>query len=363
MQTDLLLTKYSFTVPAKVLYAKDIIKGQCLGWSSRLYLYHLEKWNGFFEADPPKSEPWHFQNQFVNLVLDMKVGKFDWERSPIPTFEGRICNGRHRLAAALALEVRDVPTIESEGPCDCDQAYFEAFGVEEWFSDVMGTEFCVLKPNARIAVVYGAHNLPIEDVLGPVFYKRSVMLNGLGVFNLIRELYHGESWLDTSGWWKAEACGAGLVTFYVIDTDGRDMREAKEKLRAMYGGQHSIHTSDTHEDTVRIARAVFNYNGIHFLNHAQVASVDAASYGDERPADSGSVLAVYGLRGTNDLDFVDEFMHFEHHGVSLDDLTNNPHYFFWARGVKYCSIQQVLRMKQARNEPKDRADIALIRGL
>jgi hypothetical protein len=131
-------------------------------------------------------------------------------------------------------------------------------------------------------------------------------------------------------------------------------------------GNDSLHINDTHEQTMQLAQALFNDNGIHFLNHAHPrtyahAHVRAHAHGVS--IDSGGVLEAYGLRPASDIDFVDEDLHLEFHGVPLQTLLEDPHNFFWSAGVKYASISAVRRMKQNRGEEKDKRDLALMEGL
>lgn len=369
------LTADTFDVTAKTMFAREFLfapRDRSKSWAYEVYSEHLRVWNGFLEGD--KKSLWDFVTAFGNLLWDMQDGKFDWERSPIPTFEGKICNGRHRLAAALVLDqhIRTVDVTDDE-PSDCTYDTLRKAKLDEWYLDSMAIEYCRLRTEARIAVVFGPHDRghmagALADA-GQVFYEKTVRLDGIeGPLNLIRELYLGEDWLPTHGAGKAQACfprGRGLVTFYGVDVMHPEaLLGCKWNIRQDLGrGNDSLHVNDTHEETMRLANAFFNQNGIHFLNHARGHVRVPAHARTHVSIDSGAVLAAYGLRPAADVDFVDEDLHMEFHGVPLEMLLDDPHNFFWSAGVKYASIPAVRRMKENRGEEKDKRDLVLMEGL
>ena len=87
-------------------------------------------------------------------------------------------------------------------------------------------------------------------------------------------------------------------------------------------------------------------------------------------------LATYGLRPARDIDLLhlgdlnEEFesakfsshaSQRKYYSKSMDDLTLNPRYYFYYRGVKVSSLEVVRKMKVRRDEnPKDRDDVDLI---
>lgn len=365
----------TFDVAAKTMFARMFLsQGHhgTGGWPYSVYLEHLRVWNGFSEGE--KHAPWDFDIAFCNLLQDMRDGRFDWNRSPIPTRNGKLTNGRHRLAAALVLD-RHIRTVEAEEPCDCSAEHLRQLGLNSWMLDSMAIEYCRLKTEARIVVVYGPHDRghiigALADA-GRVFYEKTVTLEDQGPINLVHELYLGEQWLPEHGQLKADGCfprGRGLVTFYGLEVlHQSELLTCKRNLRQDLGrGQDSLHINDIHEETMRLAQALFNDNGIHFLNHAHPrryphAHVRAHAHGVS--IDSGGVLEVYGLRRASDIDFVDEDLHLEFHGVPLPTLLDDPRNFFWTAGVKFASISAVRRMKTNRGEAKDKRDLALMEGL
>jgi hypothetical protein len=197
------LTPDTFDVAAKTMFARHFLSDlkMPLGcWAGEVYTEHLRVWNGFSEGE---KQGWmRFVADFGKLLWDMQTGSFDWDRSPIPTRNGKLTNGRHRLAAALVLD-QHIRTVEAEEPCDCSSEHLRQLGLNPWALDSMAIEYCRLKTEARIVVVYGPHDRghivgALADA-GQVFYEKVVTLENEGPLNLMHELYMGEEWLPTHG--------------------------------------------------------------------------------------------------------------------------------------------------------------------
>jgi hypothetical protein len=90
--------------------------------------------------------------------------------------------------------------------------------------------------------------------------------------------------------------------------------------------------------------------------------------------DSGSVLALYGLREANDIDYLSDkslpiaFEGIDSHDSELRfhkekklDLIYDSHFFFYFDGLKILSLEQVAAMKENRGEEKDQRDLRLMR--
>ena len=88
------------------------------------------------------------------------------------------------------------------------------------------------------------------------------------------ELYKGEEWAgnwgnDFAGFRKkVQACfpDKGPLSVYWVDLpDLEQARVLKEKIRDIYKiGNHSVHINDTHEETLRLSRALLNVNSVNF---------------------------------------------------------------------------------------------------
>lgn len=415
-----LITKDTFDVMAKLIYARAYINRYQTAWPEQLYVQHLKVWNGLYEHTPRKTCAADYINAFQKILNDVEWGRFDFSKSPVFTHKGKVINGRHRLTAGIA-HWKDVDTQEvhwSAGQEVCDYMYLRTKRdkVEEGLTDEylspMAYEYIKLKNTTRILTVFRPHNSEeIKGILnkyGDVVYHRIIRLANFAPWYLMRELYFGEPWLmgphvdpmkSFSGAWdKARLCypaGTPLtVGIYLIDTkEPEGLKDCKEKIRAIFGvGKHSAHINDTWDETIRIGKLLLNDNGIHFINHAhpsyfekfhglvekyqQFRSIDSRDqFGDHFCIDGSSVMSLYGIRPARDLDYLHDGMdllgaphqdinsHLEelsHYQLHLHDIMYNVRNHFWFNGIKYASLDTVRRMKSNRHEEKDIADVNLI---
>ncbi|MHA1796049.1 MAG: glycosyltransferase family 2 protein, partial [Promethearchaeota archaeon] len=286
-----LMTPQRFDIAAKTLYARSLLKKTNVEFIKKLYLKHLEVWNGFEEKSPPKKGPEDFLSSFKALFKDIKETHFDAARGTIPVINKSPINGAHRVASCVILD-KLVTTHEahiSEGQAVSDFSYFKnkrnfvKTGLDEKFLDEMALEFCRNKNNLYTITLFPSHDIPLrelENVIrenSKIIYKKEAILTNLGKLNYIHNLYYGESWIGTPTnhyagiQEKSRLCfakGSDICVLLLESNDINKMIKLKEKLRIKCStGKHSVHINDTQEETWRIATSVFNENSLHFLNH------------------------------------------------------------------------------------------------
>ena len=275
------------------------------------------------------------------------------------------------------------------------------------YLDAMALQYVDLKKDTFIALLFPCAVGKEDEVRailnehGVVVYEKQVTFTRLGAFNLINLIYEGEPWL---GDWnnnflgsrgKTRSCfpsGDNTIRVFLYEShDLNRVKEAKKKIRQLFNlGNHSIHINDTYEETQKIAQALFVANSIHFMNDADHQDFkrfnimikyykqwleDSGYDQDCFCIDGSAVLAAYGLRDCNDLDFL-------HHGydgvatpskyisshnhelryytVGKDDIIFNPENHFYYQGLKLASLDVIKNMKMKRNEVKDNVDVQLI---
>ena len=169
------------------------------------------------------------------------------------------------------------------------------------------------------------------------------------------------------------------MTFLLVDAKNLEtVKEMKGKIRALFNvGNHSVHINDTHEETIRIAKTVFNDNSIHFLNNRKNTLfpnyrklINTTKPDDNTVITGSAVLSLYGLRDCKDLDLIycnnapvdshNQYLE-THYKLTVDDIVNNPSYHLYYNGFKYASLNVMENMKISRNEPKDIVDVQLIK--
>ena len=374
-----LLTYKRFDVVVKYMYASNLSSE----FYKNAYKEHLRVWNGFYEGSPRKRGFEDFDNAFKSIINNTVD-------EPVPVNpEGHIANGAHRLAAALyhqrPINIRNTNSDENNY-VESDYEYFVKRGLSQSIVKRTALEYAKLKSNTHVMCLFPIAHTRMDEVVNiiekysNIFYKSSEVLNNTGQLGLIKELYLSDGWGNEKAIMKkCKQCFRGMaqVTFVLIDAKNLEtVQEMKKEVRALFKvGNHSVHINDTHKDTSRIAKTVFNANSIHFLNNRK--SVLFPNYkklmANMKPNDNeiitgSSVLSLYGLRDCKDIDKIyynnppadshNPYLE-KLYKLTLDDIFNNPIYHLYYNGCKYVSLDVVKNMKAVRNEPKDVLDVQL----
>ena len=379
MNPNDLLTHKRFDVVVKYMYASNLTSE----FYKNAYKEHLRIWNGFYEGSPRKRGFEDFDNAFksiINTTVD----------EPVPVNpEGHIVNGAHRLAAALyhqrPISTRNTNPDENY-PIEADYKVFAKKGLSKHILQRTALEYAKLKSNTHVICLFPIAHTRMDEVIkiiekhANIFYKSSEVFNGTGQLGLVKEIYLSDGWANEKGIRKkCKQCFRGMtnVTFVLIDAKNLEtVKEMKKEIRALFKvGNHSVHINDTYEDTIRIAKTVFNDNSIHFLNYRK--SVSFPNYkklmanitpNDNEIITGSTVLSLYGLRDCKDIDKLyytnppaDSHNPYlkNLYKLTVDDIFNNPIYHLYSKGFKYVSLNVIKNMKAVRNEPKDVIDVKL----
>jgi hypothetical protein len=412
-----LLTAQRIDVTAKYLYCKHYLKGSVPRYIKQLYLHHLKVLNNFYEEGKFTGEytisAEKFIKKFNHLIDDVNLHGFLQEISNIwIDKQGNLINGAHRLATCLCLGISPTTEIKPEkyGQKVIDYNYlqnkkdFVSSGLRSEYAKRMVLEFIHLKPTSYSLTMFpvASNKFPevekLVETSGEIIYKTSFEPSELGAFNLIETLYRNEPWLgkkesDFKGIRaKQAACFTkkGKVTVYFIDVKShREVLKLKQHIRSLFTlDKHSCHINDTHVQSVRIAETVLNPNGLLWLNKRQ--SLDMPNFStlfvdfrkwtnhqhidlDDVCVGGSGVLALYGLRDCQDIDFIhankkiastkqfgSHNKYLEMYGVSLEEILHNPKYHLYYEGVKFMKLDLVANMKRSRKEKKDFEDLKLI---
>ena len=364
----------------------------------------------FLEYDPPKQNFEDFISAFDSLLDSIKLNGFN-SSFPIPLgSDGVICNGAHRLVSCL-LYNKKVAVYKTPYECPYGFDYFEDRGLESKYLDAMALQYCELKPDSYIMVVFPSavgHENEIEQIINSyaeIVYKKKITFTTQGGFNLILTAYEHEPFVQEgvgnnylSARYKAKLCFPENLTphhparVYLLKSHHIDLIKAcKAKIRTIFNIYNdSVHSTDTHKEAIVLARTLFNRNSIHCLNHKKDVSFPLFEHYFEQyrnwlasnqkesawfAIDSGAILAAYGLRECNYLDFLhyekevpainaagidSHNCHLHYHALPLDDILFNPDNYFFYKGIKFCSLSVLKQMKERRGEPKDFHDLWLI---
>jgi len=349
-----------------------------------------------------------FLNGFHSLLQvkdTSKIPYFPIDRNNISL------DGAHRVASSIVREqpVRAIQfdedffmpsTVEyyagyDHGHSPCPQEILEE-GV---------IEYCRIKDSAAIALIFpcvpqSSEAVKILEGIADIVHQKDAFMTPKAGGVLFRQAYSGQPWLDQSGKstgfdHKVRSCFpfSGKMRVIVLDRfSSQDLRPAKEEIRALCGlGKHSIHITDSTEETLRIARALFNANSFNMmvqgtgkplpgfhnkLDAYKKWAVDNNINPEHICLDGSTVLSALGLRECNDIDFLyhgspealpsrpkgigchNDIAHYYSQPVS--EIIGNPRFHFWYMDVKFCAPSLISDMKKKRNELKDKIDVKLL---
>ena len=408
-----LLTPHRFDLVPKILYAAYREAKLNTEFAVDLYKEHLRVWNGFKEYDNPEKNTFEkFRKCFDDLIDSMKDNGFDSKCAVPITPEGHLLNGAHRTAAAFitnsTLRTKET-TDPAAGQLDCGSHFFKHLGLEGRYLDYIALEYAKLKPSTRLITLHPARDPKKESKLSnfiyskvPVVYDSTIPLTRKGFTQYVSQMYFGEPWVSTpqdpiaGARQKADLCwGSSPVRVLLIDEDDSELlNSVKEQIRKFYDiDKSSVHINDTHDETLRLARVIFNHNSISFLNagvpefSSKLNSklqkyrevIEKNGLNSELFCVTGSaVMTLFGLRECSDLDYLhfnpghvmkgDSYLNSHETELSKyplhkDDILFNPNNHFYWNNMKFASLDIVKRLKAYRGEEKDLVDVKLIEDI
>lgn len=411
---QLFLKQKRFDLIFKYLYLKypnnDFVKAA--------YIENIRAFNGFYEIEPsdgiPKNSADDFINSFDKLYKSIEEKDFDKTLGIIPIGDnGEISDGAHRLAVCAYLN-KEVET-EPDGRCDLyDYKFFKSQKMNPDVMDYGALEYVKLNPNAYIVNLHSVTDAKkdnlVEDILnkyGFIFYKKDIDLTFDGYVNL-KKLSYGsfwdrESWIGTvenkfagAQMHARESIGKNpLRAFVFVCDDLEKVIQVKAEIRALYNiGNYSVHINDTRDEAIWLAETYFNSNSLFMLNRRcfyyedprfDNLIEDLKNTAKERNVDIENICAsgstpmnIAGIRKSDDLDFL--YCGEKEFDIQTDTLSNhdselnyypynkkeiieNPKYHFYYHGLKFISLDVLLKMKEKRGEkPKDVNDCREIRS-
>jgi len=409
-----LLTPTRFDISSKYIYAHHLIKRVQCSWAEQLYYDHIHAINNFYESSPIKKGKADFITSFHATLFSIQKNGFS--ESFIPVDENlNPRDGSHRAASCITLREKPICKIYNYEPAKSyiTANYLQNRGMQKKYLDASALAYATLKKNCYIALVMPAavdKNNEIETVLNQhctIVYKKNILLNKNGAFNLTKQLYKNEPWLGSwnnnfSGVWNKALCcfpqdhrKNNPIRVFLIEADNIELvKTCKQKIRNLFNLEnHSIHINDTHEQTVVIAQSLFVENSIHFMNYSQ-----QKNFSRFRPIlhlyktwlqkqnlpvenfciDSGAILSAYGLRDCGDLDYLHHgYDHIKpphclieshnnsmgNHKKTKDEIIFNPENHFWYNGVKFAALHIIKDLKQNGGGIQNKNDVEMIKTI
>ena len=255
-----------------------------------------------------------------------------------------------------------------------------------------------------------------------ILYEKRISVTKLGMTQLVRHMYGNQHWLPVKiqemlSLFKRSEFTVVFMFFFGKSLD--EMKECKYEVRKLYNHQRfksSTHIPDSQEESFILAQMILNPNSVQFLNYGQngldclgiatelakrsslepVTTLPGLYIGrEDLMIDSGSVMHLFNLRNRTDVDIL--FLHDvdkrvlgnkngfyieahafkankigpgrpwgeDHFGETVKskwDLFYDARNFGFCYGIKFVSLNQLIKYKLIRNEPqKDKRDINLIK--
>ncbi len=404
------LTWNRFDLAIKINYL-EYICGRRSSFMSEAYVEHINAFSlGTFKERGSKSKNSlsGFISDFNKLFIDMKDNGFDLDKSLVPlATDDSILNGAHRVAISKFLQI-PIYTIKTNiEPFIYDFKFFKNRGVSDLILDSAAIKYAEESSNCYLALLWPTTQIDnkflVERCFNKLVYSKSIKLNYNGAHNLLSITYDGEEWLGNANdnypgvknkLVKCFPCFGNVKAFLFEESDLDSVLAIKETIRQQYGvGKHSIHITDTKGEVLELANLVFNENGVNFLNNAHPNKLKSSQGNldifkkfirdnkfefDEYALDTGMALAIYGLRETDDIDYIttskaqptvlNELIenhsgYIRYHNREPLELVFDPRFHFKFKGVKFITLSQIKVMKANRNENKDKADLILINSI
>jgi len=371
-------------------------------------------WNGFTEREPNKAGGAVFVRHFDALLDSMDRRRYRAGESPVRrTASGQLFDGAHRVAGSIVTG-RKITVVDVDIEiANYDWTFFRQRedhvpqGLAEEYADAIALENIENANNEVLAaIVFPVVGDKHDDIVaalvdaGGVAYVKELSVAGLGRFSFIHQVYLGEPWNTLSRTIEIERKANGCfpseadsrATLVILEpSGGRDgLTAIKDQIRENLGlGKHALHTTDTREETLRIAQMFCNANTARsfralaswpppprfselFSEYLEIPTRDT------RCIDSSGVLGLYGLRDVNDLDYLhlgpsgvrdrsgrieDHNRHAHWYERSIDEIVSDPRLHLYYCGQKFAAPHVVQEMKRRRGEAKDLADIELLEAL
>ena len=408
---------------AKYKYAQALERGVDCPFFEELYLKHIEAFTrGTYTEvgqESTKNSAEKYISTFKAILADVKERGLCADVSVVPVGrDNAIMDGAHRVAAAACYDL-EVPIVRLDWlePHN-DAQFFRERMLDEVWLDYIVSQYCKEKDSVYVACMWPKANTKklqeqaeaLMCATCRIVYKRALPFDFHALRNFMIQVYSSFNWLGglkdhfsgASGYAELVYDKSETLNVYVLEGAELDQILAlKKQIRELYDlGNTSIHISDTVEEARSMVDMLLNANSRHCLRYAQPDKFipfnekiarykqvlkDGGLWAEEHVLDSGSIMALYGLRDATDIDYIglsgQEVLGkldplFQNHADSLPyyqktaaELIFDPRNHLYYYGVKFIALPVFADMKRLRDQqlqqkgkrnPKDAEDLALL---
>lgn len=419
-----LLGPNRFDLYAILLYIDHYVRGvKDLHYAKSVYKERTRAITGYKFAEdgnPLKQNFDDYVSTLNSLIDDFKEGKYDDSHSLIPVDKDYVLiDGAHRVSCAAYFnkKIRVLRFVDVQITRMTSQVLNTKL-LPTWAADMMALQSIKWHDNLYMLFLWPkAHdnNKLLEQSVSlinertSVMYEKDCELSYAAIRNLMIQIYGHMDWVGSvennfsSTFAKADEVwsNGGKCKFILVQAPSTEyVLKLKGEIRSIYNiGLASIHSTDNIRETSIAANAIYNSNSFHFLHVANVARykksfhliekfkgvLHANNYPlDSFIIDSSMVLAIFGVRQADDLDyyktnecantenvFANESDIEEHddrqkkfYDTPIEDLILNESNYFVFNELKFVSLEKLLVFKKNRYEelhdPKDSSDIKMI---
>ena len=414
-----LLHSNRYDIIFKYIYIKYASIYKFFGnWTSELYKQHIQLLNGGYEMltfvqNKQKNSVKDFFIDFQNII-NIFI-KNQYIERPLPLYDtNNILNGSHRTACHIFYNKKLLyKIIPNSKPFNCHSEYFKnrelnknnlplpgkdiINSVDKKYMDFSILEYILLKKDVRILCMYSNnYNNHQQNILQYIFstktnivYAKTITMTDIGLYNFIKEAYLTENFVNVTN--KTNATKANYndnnytITIYVLENNLTEYSKSggkhKTELRKIFNNHNAVHISDNNDDTIRMAKIIFNENTLKFYNTIKHDYdnntinlfnnyTNMIKNNDNYCIVSSYILNLYKLRNARDIDYIHNDIELtirshnhlkKHHNDTILNLIYNPDNYFYFHGYKCMNLELVKTFKLNRNEiPKDIDDILLI---
>lgn len=413
-----LLVPRRLDVIGKILYLEALQSGRNRQYAEHIYASGIAAMTSgsFVEGgqEDSKNSLEKYEQSFAALEKSVREAGFDAQH-PVPVGEDNaILDGAHRLAVCY-VHGQKVPIVRFAGIRVCNDAEFlkKSYMTPEDV-EYLVTEYCKRKADVHVICIWPkakdeelrarADALIRENC--SVVYQKDITFTRNGLRNLIQQIYWTQDWMGDAqshfagAMVKADECweAEGKARFYVVECDSTEALTAlKGEMREWFCvDKASIHSTDTWKECMDLVHLILNANSLHLMNlgmpdkyvelirlleEYKLGILETGDDLEDYLVDSSTVMGLYGIRETGDLDYLcgktshasfsnklieQNTRNVECHSQSPDALIYNPNNHLYYNQVKVITLPVLIDYKSnmkrdnENDRKKDQADIRLI---
>lgn len=276
-----LINSRRIDVIVKYYYIKSRETGENFEFAKELYGKHIEAFtDGLFEehGNKEKNTLEKYFEIFDQLIDSFKEVGFDEKLSILPIgSNNELLDGAHRAACAFYFNCPVTVIQFPELSVDYGFDFFRRRLLDGIYLDFIAKEYVSLNEDVDTLIAWpkignNKNKQYIQSEIqrqgARIVYQKKFKMNRQVLEDLVFGIYREEHWVGfnlekfKAVKYKADLCydEKGYLMVYVLENAGeKKLFEIKETLREYFQVEKSsIHTADTHEESVEIANFLFN---------------------------------------------------------------------------------------------------------